>query len=294
MRIRRTLLYIPGNSPNMIVNAAVLGADGIVLDIEDAVSPKDKDAARILIRNALGWVDRSRLEFCVRINDVNTPYWKKDLSVVVPANPDALLIPKVEFPEELAQVDEFVTKLEHESDLPDGRIKLFPILETAMGIENSYIIAASRHERLDALLLGAEDLATSLGALRTDSGEEIAYGRSRMVNAARAANLMPIDTAYANIDNIDGFISDTRLSRQLGYAGRAVISPRQVSPANTIYSPSESDIRYAGEVITIMEEAKKAGKGAVSRRGKMIDGPMITRARHVLEFAKHIQWESDE
>jgi citrate lyase subunit beta/citryl-CoA lyase len=229
----------------------------------------------------------------VRVNDVNTPYWKDDLSAVVPAGPDALLIPKVEFPEELAQVDEFVAQLERESGLPEKRIKLFPILETAMGIENSYIIAASCRERLDALLLGAEDLVTSLRALRTDSSEEIAYSRSRMVNAARAANLMPIDTAYANIDNIDGFESDTRLSRQLGYAGRAVISPRQVAPANTIYSPSEADIRYAREVITTMEEAKKAGKGAVSIRGKMIDGPMITRARQVLEFAKHIRWEGD-
>jgi citrate lyase subunit beta/citryl-CoA lyase len=294
MRIRRTLLFIPGNNPNMMVNASVLGADGIIFDIEDAVSPQDKDAARILIRNALGWVDRASVEFCVRINDANTPYWEEDLSIVVPANPDALLVPKVEFPEELERVDGYVSELERRCGLPERAIKLFPILETAMGIENAFSIATCCKGRTDALLLGAEDLATSLGALRTDSGEEIEYGRARTVNAARAANLMPIDTAYSNIDNAEGFESDTKLSRQLGYAGRAVVSPRQVAPANGIYSPSPADIRYAREVVETMANAKKTGKGAISIRGKMIDGPMITRASQVLEFAERIYGKGSE
>ena len=289
MRVRRTLLYIPGNSPSMMINSPVLGADCVVFDIEDAVSTDDKDAARILIRNALKWVHRDKIEYCVRINDITTPYWQKDLKATVVSRPDALAVPKVECAEDLEMVSDYVLELEKEYNLPPYSIKFHPIIETALGIENTFSIGKSCKERIETLTLGGEDYVTSISALRSDGGGEMLYARQRIVNAAHALGLQPIDTVHSNIDNIDALISDTKFSRQIGFAGRIIVSPRHINIANGIYSPSEKDILYAQEVLDTLEAAKAAGKGAVSLYGKMLDGPMITRAEHVLAFAKLIE-----
>lgn len=287
MKLRRSLLFIPGNSPNMMINAPVLGADGVIFDIEDAVAVDDKDTARILIRNTLQWIARSRIELCVRINDFTTPYWKLDMDAVIPAKPDSLVVPKVETVERFEEMSAYAASLEEKHGLPVGSVKFLPILETAVGIENAFIIAQSCKGRLDALLMGGEDLATDLGAIRNEkTNEELLYGRLRVLNAARAAGLTPIDTAFAAVEDAESFYRDTQFSRQIGYAGRAVISPRQVAPANEIYSPSEKAVRLARETIEVYEEARAAGKGAVSLYGKMIDAPIITRAKQILEFAE--------
>jgi len=290
MRIRRTLLWIPGNNPAMMANAPILRADTIGLDNEDAVQPGDKDAARILIRNYLESVrGKHPLELAVRINDVTTPYWKDDITCIAPAQPDAFIVPKVERPEDLYLVHELLTQVEKEHGLPENEIKLLPILETALGIENAFLIASTTTGRLDGIMMGGEDLVTSLGALRTREGREIDYARCRIVSAARACNLNPIDTVFPDVEDIEGMIADTKYSRQIGYSGRAVISPRHVTYANEVYSPSEKDILYAQEVLEAYEEGRRLGKGAVSLHGKMIDAPMIPRAQQVLEIAKMIR-----
>ena len=287
LRIRRSLLFIPGNNPNMMINAPVLGADTVIFDLEDAVSHDDKDAARVLVRNALRWIKRGDMELCVRVNDIATPYWEQDFEMIIPAKPDGLIIPMVNYPDKLEEMSARAGRIERGSGLRENQIKFLPIIETAMGIENAFAIAQSCRGRLDAMMIGGEDLATDLVAIRdTKDNRELLYGRGRVLNAARAAGLTPIDTAYADVEDIEAFTRDTMYSRQIGYAGRGVVSPRQVRIANEAYSPSAKDIEYAREVMEVYEEGKAAGKGAVSLRGKMIDTPILIRARQVLAFAE--------
>lgn len=289
MKIRRTLLWIPGNNPAMIVNAPILRADTIALDNEDAVQPGDKDAARLLIRS---YLDSMRghhpVELVARINDVTTPYWKDDVRCLVPGLPDAIIIPKVERPEDIYEVHELVSEVEKEHGIEVGTTKFLPILETALGIENAFLIASTTTGRLDGMMLGGEDLVTSLGGLRSADSQEIDYARKHLICACRACNLNPIDTVYSDVENMEGMVQDTRYSRQIGFAGRAVVSPRHVKDVNEIFSPSEKDIQYAKEVLAAYEEGRRQGKGAVSLHGKMIDAPMIPRAQQVLEIAKQI------
>lgn len=289
MRIRRTILYMPGNNPAMLINSPNLGADSVMLDLEDAVPIDDKDAARILVRNTLNWVNRGRTEYGVRINDITTPFWKEDLETTIPGRPDSYTIPKVECAEDLIAIHEFVTELEKQQGFPLYSIKFHPMVETAIGIENAFSIGKACPERTETLTLGGEDYVTNVCGLRSDKGDELLYVRYRVMNVARALNLQPIDIVHSHIEDMEGLVKDTRFSRQIGYAGRAVVSPRHLNIVNEIYSPSKKEIRYAQEVLDTLEEAKAVGKGAVSLYGKMIDGPMIARAEHVLALAKLIE-----
>jgi citrate lyase subunit beta/citryl-CoA lyase len=288
MAVRRTLLFIPGNNPAMMLNAPVLGADTVVFDIEDAVSIGDKDAARILIRNTIQTLDFGRVEVAVRINDITTPYWQDDLRTVVPAKPSFFVLPKIELPEHVLEIDNFVGKLEKENNIPVGTIKFGTILETALGIENALAIGRTCKERLTGLLVGGEDLAASLWAVRTRKSHELLYARQRVITAARALGLTPYDTVYPDVEDIEGLIDDTKFSREIGFPGRGVISPRHVDIVNELFSPAPEEVQYAKEVMDIIEEAKRLGKGAIMLYGKMIDAPVVARARQVLEIAEQI------
>ena len=288
MPVRRTLLFIPGNNPAMMINAPILGADTIIFDIEDAVAIADKDAARILIRNTIQTLDFGKVEVAVRINDISTQYWQDDLRTVVPVKPSFLQLPKIEEPAHILELNEFVTKLEKENGIPVGAVKFGPILETALGIENAMPIGQTCKERLMGLFVGGEDLVTSLCALRTRKSHELLYARQRIIVAARALGLIPYDTVYPDVEDIEGLIEDTKFSREIGFPGRGVISPRHVETVNELFSPTPQEIQYATEVMDIIEEAKRAGKGAIMLYGKMIDAPIVARARQILETAGQI------
>lgn len=287
-RIRRTMLWIPGNNPGMMVNAPIMNADTVIFDIEDAVVQAEKDAARFMIRNALLNLP-IRAETAIRINGINTPLWEEDLETVLPSRPDTVVVPKLEKPEELTQVENALDRIERENSMPVGKTRLIPILETALGIENAFLIASCKCARLDAVMIGGEDLATDLMVGRSKSGEEILFARSRVVLAARAAGLAPIDTVFTDVEDMEGLETDTRLSRKLGFAGRAVISPRHLKTVNRMYSPSAEEIADAQEVIKAVEEGERRGIGAVSRNGKMIDAPIVARARNVLEIGLRLK-----
>lgn len=289
MRIRRSMLFIPGNNSAMIINAPILGADTVIFDIEDAVQFQDKDAARVLIRNALRKLPREHIEYAVRINDFTTPYWKEDLETIIVGKPDAVVIPKAELPENLEVMSTYLGDLEKRHGLPGKSVKILIILETALGIENAYRLGCSCKGRLDGLMFGNEDLVTDLSGLRTKDGWELFYARQRMVIAARACGLPPIDSAFADIENIEGFTADTHFSRTIGYSGRAVVSPRHVQIANDEWTPSQAEIKYAHEVMDILQDAKKSGKGAVTLYGKMVDAPMVVRAQGILDIAAMIK-----
>lgn len=281
--MRRTMLFIPGNNPSMIINSDVFGADSIIYDLEDAVSPNEKDAARILVRNILRNMKNNHTEKVVRINSLKTEFWKKDLEEILPIGIDVILIPKAETQEEMILVEQYLEKLEEENNIEVGKTLIIPLIESAMGIENSFQIAKSS-KRITALFLGAEDLTADINAKRTKKGEEIFYSRTRIVVAAKAAGIEAIDTPFTDANDYEGLREDTMFAKELGFTGKAVISPRHIDIINEVFTPSEEELYYAERVIDTIEQAEKEGKGVVALDGKMIDAPIVNRARQVIDM----------
>ena len=285
--MRRSMLFLPGNSPNILLNADFLGSDSIILDLEDAVAPTEKDAARILVRNAITSLGYTR-EVIVRINPVESPYWQKDLRAIIPVKPDMIMPTKVGCAADVKIVADFITQLEKEFGMEEGGVKMIPLIETALGVENAYEIA-SADSRVTAIFLGGEDFTADMRCKRTKEGTEIFYARSRMVLAARAAGVDVYDTPWTDVEDYDGLIEDAKFAKSLGFTGKSSISPRHIPFINEVFSPTEEEIQYARDVIACIEKAKAEGKGVVSLRGKMIDAPIVARARQVLEAAEAIR-----
>ena len=282
--MRRSMLFLPGNSPNILLNADFLGADSIILDLEDAGAPTEKDSARILVRNAIKSLEYTR-EVIVRINPVDSPYWQKDLEYIIPVRPDMIMPTKVSCADDVKIIAEYITKLEKEQGMEEGTVKIIPLIETTLGVENAFEIASS-DERVQAIFLGGEDLTADLRCKRTKEGTEIFYARSRMVMAARAAGVDVYDTPWTDVEDYEGLIKDASFAKSLGFSGKASISPRHVRFINDVFSPTEEEIQYAKDVFETIEKAKAEGKGVVSLRGKMIDAPIVARAKQVLEAAE--------
>ncbi|MBR4288055.1 MAG: CoA ester lyase [Clostridia bacterium] len=288
--MRRSLLFLPGNNPNMLINGNVLGADAVIFDLEDAVSPSEKDAARILVRNTLKYMDFCGCETVVRINSVDTPYWKEDLREIIPQKPNMILLPKTSSPEDICLVDEYIGELEKNEKMEPGSVDLMPLIETALGVENSFLIATAA-PRVKALFLGAEDLTADLQCKRTKEGREIEYARTRLVVAARAAGIEVYDTPFTDVNDDEGIFVDAAVAKALGFSGKASISPRHVDAINEVFSPTLEEIEYAYEVMDAIALAKKQGKGAIALHGKMIDAPIVARAERVLAAAKELGLE---
>lgn len=283
--MRRSMLFLPGNNPNMLINAACLGADAVIFDLEDAVSPSEKDAARILVRNTMRYMDLSGCEVIVRINSIDTPYWKADIDAILPEKPDLILLPKTASPSDALMADEYMSEVENKIGLERGTVGLMPLIETAAGVENSYLIA-SCSQRVQALFLGAEDLTADLQCKRSKEGREIEYARTRLVVAARAAGKEVYDTPFTDVNDDQGIIVDAKVAKDLGFTGKASISPRHIDVINSVFSPSVEEIEYAYEVIDAIRLAKEMGKGAVALRGKMIDAPIVSRAERTIAMAQ--------
>ena len=283
--MRRSMLFLPGNAPKMIINGNYLGSDAVIFDLEDAVAPDQKDAARLLVRNVLGSLEFDRVETIVRINSIDTPDWQKDLEAIVPNKPDIIMLPKTGMARDVEVVDDYLAALEEKLGMEVGTVRLMPLIETALGIENAYFIASAR-KRVVALFLGAEDLTADLRCKRTKEGREIDYARSRMVNAARAAGVDVYDTPFTDVNDDEGIVADAAYAKSLGFTGKASISPRHITAINTVFSPTKADIAYAYEVMDAIAEAKAQGKGAIALRGKMIDAPIVARAQQTIEAAQ--------
>jgi len=291
--MRRSMLFLPGNNPNMLINAGCLGADSVIFDLEDAVSPAEKDAARILVRNTMRYMDLSMCEVIVRINSVDTPFWKADLDAILPEKPGLILLPKASFAEDVREVDEYMESVEKRLGFEVGTVGLMPLIETALGVENSFAIASAA-KRVRALFLGAEDLTADLQCKRTKEGREIEYARTRLVVAARAAGIDVYDTPFTDVNDDEGIVSDANLAKALGFTGKASISPRHVEVINQVFSPTEAEIEYAYEVVDAIRIAKEQGKGAISLRGKMIDAPIVARAERTIAMAKALGMDRGE
>lgn len=285
--MRRSMLFLPGNNPNMLINGSFLGADAVIFDLEDAVSPDEKDAARILVRNTMRYMDFRNCEIIVRINSVDTPYWQKDLDMIIPEKPNVILLPKAGTAEDVLLAAEYMLQMEEKLGMPQGTVGLMPLIETAQGVENAFAIA-SCCERICGLFLGAEDLTADLQCKRTKEGQEIAYARSRLVVAARAAGVDVYDTPFTDVNDDEGLEADAILAKSLGFSGKASISPRHVEVINQVFSPTEKEIAYAYEVMEAISRAKEMGKGAIALRGKMIDAPIVMRAKQTIAMAQSL------
>ena len=285
--MRISMLFLPGNTPNMLINGSHLGSDALIFDLEDAVSPAEKDSARILVRNTLRYMDLGGCETIVRINSIDTDYWKKDLDAIIPYRPNLIMLPKTNFAEDAQVADRYITEVEQRCGMEVGTVKLMPLIETAMGVENAFAIATSC-KRVAAIFLGAEDLTADLRCKRTKGGAEINYARTRLVMAARAANIDVYDTPFTDVNDDEGIRIDTEYAKALGFTGKASISPRNVDVINEVFSPTMQEIDYAYEVMEAIRIAKEQGRGVISLRNKMIDAPIVARAQQTIAMAQEL------
>ncbi|MEG1800442.1 MAG: CoA ester lyase, partial [Oscillospiraceae bacterium] len=260
--MRRSMLFIPGNTPSLLMNGDILGSDSVILDLEDAVSPGEKDSARILVRNVLKHLNYKGCEIMIRINPVDTDYWKKDLDALIPEKPDMIMLPKVNGPQDVLLVSNYIAEIEKKCGMENNTVKIITLLETTLGIENAFLIAGA-DKRVTAMFLGGEDLTADLRCKRTKEGGEILYSRSRIVMAARACGVDVYDTPFTDVEDIDGLYKDAYFAKSLGFTGKASISPRHVEAINEVFSPTMAEIDYAHEVLDVIEEAKKQGRGVV-------------------------------
>lgn len=281
-RLRRSRLYLPGTEPRYTINAGLHGPDAIILDLEDSVPYAEKDAARILVRNTLRAVNFGGCERMVRINQL--PLGLEDLAEIVPEAPDLILIPKVEHPGQVTQVDRMISELKVRHQV-NRSIWLMPILESGQGIENAAAIAAAT-ENVVALTIGLEDYTADLGVAKTTVGRESLYARTRLVNAAKAAGIQAIDSVYSDVGDMDGLKRWGEASRAIGFEGMGCIHPAQISVIHAAFAPSPSEIEKAQKIVDAFEEAQQRGVAVVSLGSKMIDSPVVQRALKLVARAK--------
>ena len=291
-RLRRTMMFVPGANAAMLRDAPLYGADAVMFDLEDAVSLKEKDSARLLVHFALKTFDYSNIETVVRINGLDT-CGAKDIEAVVLAGVNVIRLPKTETAEDIVAVDDVITQVEQAHHIPVGTTRMMAAIESAEGVLNAREIAKAS-KRLIGIALGAEDYVTNMRTRRYPDGQELFFARSMILHAARAAGIAAIDTVYSDVNNTEGFQAEVRHIKQLGFDGKSVINPRQIPLVNAIYAPTEKEIQQAKEVIWAIRDAEARGSGVVSVNGKMFDKPIVERAERVIALAKAAKLISEE
>ena len=285
MHSRRALLYMPGDDRRKIEKATTLGVDCICMDMEDGTAVSKKAEARAVITQAMKELDFGNSERCIRINSVGSGFEKDDLASALAAQPDSIVVPKIETPEQVRWVSEQIESYELSNKLNIGSIRLLVGVETARGILNLKAIAES-DKRLEAIIFGGEDYAASIGAVRTKSATELLYARQATVAACAANDLQAIDIVFIDFKDTEGLRVEAQEGAGFGFSGKQVIHPNQVPVAQEAFTPSEDAIAYAKRVVEIFESSQKEGKGAFALDGKMIDMPLLKNAQKVLDRAK--------
>ena len=276
-RWRRSRLYLPGNEPKFMLSARLHLPDAVILDLEDSVPPSDKDAALILVRNALRALDFGGCERMVRINQL--PRGLDEVEPLVRAGANLLLIPKCEDDDEVEAVAERIDKAGGETD-----VWLMPIVETCRGMFKAHKIARAS-DRVVALTWGLEDYIADLGGTKTAAGFESLWARSQVVNAARAAGVQAIDTVFGDVDDLAALDQSCRAAKELGFEGKGCIHPRQVAVVNRSFTPAPDEVERAQRIVLAFRDAEARGLGAVAIGSKMIDAPVVRRALRTIELA---------
>ncbi len=280
MKLRRTRLYVPGNNPHLVENVGLYGADCLILDLEDSVPLSQKFDARILVKYALQNVDFGRSEKWVRINSLDTPFWEKDLREILEFV-DVINVPKIESVEDMEKLDSIMREIEEEKGIePRGVV---PIIETLRGLVNARDIA--KHPRVVAMAWGGEDLTAELG-IPKKKALILDHVRAEIVIAAKSQGKMALDTVYSNIRDEEGLFQYARRARYMGFDGVGVLHPNQIEIVHRAFRPSEEEIEDARRIVEAAEKAMKEGKGVIALNGRMIDKPVLERARKILAFAE--------
>ncbi len=279
-RFRRSRLYLPGNEPKFFLNAGLHKPDAIILDLEDSVSYQEKDAAQLLVRNALRSVDFYGSEKMVRINQL--PMGLDDLKFIIPHNIHIILIPKCESPEQVISVEEEVERIKRKWKITND-IFYMPIIESALGIIKAFeIVKASKN--ICALTIGLEDYSADIGTNRTIEGKESLFARNMIVNAAKAAGVQAIDSVFSDVSDMENLRKNTYEAKAIGFEGKGCIHPRQIKVIHECFAPTDDEIKNAELIVAAFEEAERNGIGVVSIGSKMIDAPIVKRAKQILNY----------
>ncbi len=283
-RYRFSRLYLPGNTPSMMLNAGLHSPDGLILDLEDSVAPAKKDEARLLVRNALRSLNFYGVERMVRINQGNMGI--EDLSYIIPHNVNLILVPKCESPAYIRRLEEELDRLKKSNNI-ENRVFLMPIIESAMGVEFAFEIAHSS-KNIVAMAIGLEDYTADLGVQRTVEGDESLYARMRLVNAAKACGIQPIDSVFSDVSDMEALRLTVLRSKAMGFEGMGCIHPRQIGVIQNAFSPSQKEINKASLIVLAFREAESRGLGVVSLGSKMIDPPVVIRAQRTIKLAREL------
>ena len=284
MRARRALMYVPGDDMHKIEKAAALGADTLMLDIEDGVALNRKAEAAQTIAAALGTVDFGRSERLVRINPVRGNRGEKDLEIILPAMPQGIVLPKVEMPSDLDLICKKAGAAERAKGMPEGSIRLLALIETPQAFLNLKEICSSC-SRLEALIFGAEDLAAAIGATRTPEANEFLYARESLVMTAAAFGLQAVDMVTVEFRDLAVLERESLAGARLGFSGKQVIHPAQVQPVQRAFTPSELEIEKASALLDAFHLHQSEGRGAFEFEGRMVDMPVVKRAENILARA---------
>lgn len=284
-RLRRTMMFLNAQKPTLLKDPFIYGLDSLIFDLEDAVAPEEKDAARFVLAHALKKVDYHNCEKVVRINGIDTPYWKEDIRCAVFAGCDSIRIPKTESAEGVKEVEAEIIKAEQEAGVELGSTLLMAAIESALGVLNLQEICGAS-PRLFGVALSAGDYTKDLHTVITGTGVELNGARQQMIITARAMNVQCFDTVYTDLDDMDGLRKETQLIHDMGFDGKSIINPRQIPIVHSVYTPSRKDIIFADKVVKEIDEKRAQGIGVFTVDGKMIDVAFYDGAKRTIALAK--------
>lgn len=284
-RIRRTMIFLNAQRAGLVRDAYIYGPDCVIFDLEDAVAEREKDSARIQLYQTLKNIDYRGVERWVRINGLDTPHYKEDIRASVAGGAEGIRIAKTETRKDVELVERLVEAAEREFGREPGSTMLMAALESPLAVMNAYEIATSS-ERLMGIALSGGDFRRTMQANSTREGWELFGARSQIIIAARAAGVMCFDTVHTDLNDMESFVKETELIRDMGFDGKSLISPRQITLVHNLFTPSDREIEHAIRIIEEIEENKEKGVGVLIVDGQMVDIAHVEGAKRTLELAK--------
>lgn len=287
MIILRSLIFVPGNQERRIEKALTIPADAVILDMEDSVPVAEKESARNMLPMAISRFRDAKKHIFVRVNSMSTSYCLPDIKAALAGKIAGIILPKSESATTIRQAEEIMAEAERTSQINVGQTGIVALVETPRGLINADKIA-SASPRIIGIAFGAEDYALEMGIQRTREGAEIYYPRMVISVACHAVKVLAFDSVYTDVRDKEGLIAETRAVKQMGFHGKMIIHPDQVSPVNEIFSSSESEVAYAQRVVETFDAGVKRGQASIALDGKMIDIPVLERAKNLLARAQAI------
>ena len=286
MKLRRSMLFVPGDNAAMLSTSFVYKPDSVMFDLEDAVSPREKDSARLMVYQALQHPAYRDIEPVVRINGVDSPFWQNDLEAAIRGGVDIVRLPKTETVHDIQELEAHVVRIEKACGRPVGDTKLMAAIESAVGVVNAVAIATAS-PRMSAIALAGFDYLVDMHTRRGSGWEpELFYARAAVLHAARAAKIDAFDVVFGNVNDDEGFLREVNIAKQLGFNGKSLIHPKQIELLHKAYAPDEKEVDHAKRVLAAAEEAHSKGLGVVALDGKMVDPPVIHEAEMTLQLAE--------